>query len=119
MRPPEPAHDEATELLRRLEREVAPMVENPEAIKILRPSALKRAIYRAALGAIALFVLAIAWQQLSIDARPIAETTTSSTAGDSVEISRLRSALADAEEIQQSLRAELDRARKDRKEKRK
>ena len=113
----QPDREKAPDLLRRLEREVGPVADaatlKAATLKRVEPrSALLRAFFlpTAILG-MAVAALVIAWQHVPSDARQL--ETIGARASEAQEVAQLRSALAESEDEQRSLRTELGLARKE------
>jgi hypothetical protein len=111
---PAPQSDDrpARELLKRLEREIAPIADSMLSTRVTPRSILSRVFARLAIAVVVMAFLATTWQQLPSDARQVADAT-DSLSEKQMEISRLREALANAEMAQISLRAEFNLVQKE------
>ena len=103
--------DKASDLLRRLEREVGPLADAATLTRAEPRSVLLRAFLRTAIAGMAVAALVIAWQYIPSDARQI--ETTGAGPPEAEEVARLRAALVESEVVQRSLRTELSFARKE------
>jgi hypothetical protein len=98
----ETGRDQSPDLLRRLEREVAPLADTLTTAKLssvltrAEPrSILLRAFLRTAIGGMAMATLVIAWQHIPSDARNT--ETTGARISKADEIARLRATLVEPE----------------------
>jgi uncharacterized membrane protein YccC len=107
----QPDRDKASDLLRRLEREVGPLADASTLTRVEPRSVLMRAFLRTAIAGMAVAALVIAWQHMPSDARQI--ETIGARTSEAEEVAHLRAALVESEAEQRSLRTQLGLARKE------